>query len=412
MLSGSARPALFSWSRPRPGARLATVSPMSRAVVMRGALATLVLVLFAPIPLSSVYPVDNTWYWAISWDHGFVRRGLCGELAQLVAPGDLVSGALTMSQAAAFVAGLVVLAVGLRLVVRGTPASVGLGLAVALSPVGVGMMWTDPRPELFGYPALAFVAGALRLGGRSRDALVLLAGLLLAVVTLMSENVLLAIVPWAILLVLVGTAEEAARPRVRMLAVLLGLPVLTGLVVVAAGRASPAQVAALSRDAYPLPNHATGFMDFVGQDFLASVRYVGDSGLAFRFQSAASTAVALVVVAVAVAIAGGVHEVRRLPRSRLLAWAFLLPVVALVLQAAGGIDWPRWLGQQGGGALLTLGLWSLVRPEPEPPPWSRRWVAGVAVGTLVLVLMPSVPDLLLRHDLVGYWFSRVDRWVS
>jgi hypothetical protein len=142
------------------------------------------------------------------------------------------------------------------------------------------------------------------------------------------------------------------------------------------------------------------------------VRYVGDSGLGFRFQSALSTLVALVVVTAAVAVAGGAHEVRRLPRSRLLAWACLLPVIALVLQAAGGIDWPRWLGQQGGGALLTLGLWSLLRSEPGSPAWSRRWVAGVAVGTLVLVLMPSVPELLVRHDLVGYWFSRVDRWVS
>jgi hypothetical protein len=385
---------------------------MSRAVVVRGALATLVLALFAPIPLSSVYPLDNTWYWAISWDHGFVRRGLCGELAQLVAPGDLVGGAQALSQAAAFVGGLVFLVVGLLLVVRGSPASVGLGLAVVLSPVGVGMMWTDPRPELFGYPALAIVAVGLRLGGRSRDVLVLLAGLLLAVVTLMSENVLLAIAPWAILLVLAGTADEHRARRVRLLAILLGLPVLTGLVVAVAGRASPAQVAALSRDAYPLPNHATGFMDFVGQSFLDSVRYVGDSGLGFRFQSALSTLVALVVVTAAVAVAGGAHEVRRLPRSRLLAWACLLPVIALVLQAAGGIDWPRWLGQQGGGALLTLGLWSLLRPEPGSPAWSRRWVAGVAVGTLVLVLMPSVPELLVRHDLVGYWFSRIDGWVS
>lgn len=385
---------------------------MSRAVVVRGALATLVLALFAPIPLASAYPVDNTWYWAISWDHGFVRRGLCGELAQLVAPGDLVSGAQTLSQVAAFVAGLVFLVVGLVLVVRGTPASVGLGLALALSPVGVDMMWTDPRPELYGYPALALVAGALRVSGRWRDALVLLASLLLAVVTLMSENVLLAIVPWAILLVLAVAADEPLRQRVRALGFLLGLPVLAGLVVVVAGRGTPAQVAALSRDAYPLPGHATGFMDFVGQSFVDSVRYVGDSDLGFRFQSALSTLVALVVVVAAVAVAGGAHEVRRLPRSRLLAWACLLPLVALVLQAAGGIDWPRWLGQQGGGALLTLGLWSLLRPQPGAPAWSRRWVLAIAVGTLVLVLMPPVPELLVRHDLVGYWFSRVDSWVS
>lgn len=385
---------------------------MSRAVVVRGALATLALVLFAPIPLSSAYPLDNTWYWAISWDHGFVRRGLCGELAQLVAPGDLVSGAQTLSQVAAFVAGLVFLVVGLLLVVRGSPASVGLGLALALSPVGMDMMWTDPRPELYGYPALAIVTLALRLEGRSRDALVLSAGSLLAVVTLMSENVLLAIVPWAIVLVLAGTADESRRLRVRSLALLLGLPALTGLVVVVAGRATQAQVAALSKDAYPLPNHATGFMDFVGQSFPESVRYVGDSGLAFRFESALSTVVALVVVAAAVAVAGGAHEVRRIPGSRLLIWACLLPLLALVLQAAGGIDWPRWLGQQGGGALLTLGLWSLLRPEPGPPSWSRRWVAGVVIGTLVLVLMPPVPELLVRHDLVGYWFSRVDGWVS
>lgn len=168
---------------------------MSRATVaVRASLGALVFVVLAPIPLGNYYPVDYTWYWAITWDHGFVRRGLCGEIAQRLS-GDLAHNVQVMTCIAAVVGGATLLAIGLLLVTRGDPSGVGLGLALMLSPVGVSMMWRDPRPELLGYPALPLLALAATLSGTGRKACAASAGALIAIVTLMSENVVLAVVP-------------------------------------------------------------------------------------------------------------------------------------------------------------------------------------------------------------------------
>ena len=388
-------------------ARGVTLLRVSRAtLVVRGSVAALVFFLLAPIPLANHYPVDHTWYWAISWDHGFVRRGLCGEIAQRLS-GDLADNAQVMTCITAAIAGATVLAIGLLLMTRGDPSGVGLGLALILSPVGVSMMWGDPRPEILGYPALPMLATAAQSSrGRGR-AWAAVAGTLIAIVTLMSENVLLAIVPWAIVLLAVLTTDQTRAHRLHLLCWFAALPCASGLLVLLAGRANAAQVAALAADAARLPGDGSPFMVFLGQSFPQSVDYVAHSGLDWRFESLLSTAVALVIVGVAVAIAGGAREVRRMPRDRVVVSALALPAVAFVLQVVGGIDWPRWLGQQAAGALILVALVALVRPTRDA--WTMQRVASVATATLVLVMMPAVPDLLLRGHLVTYWFSRFAR---
>ncbi len=377
--------------------------PIARAVVVRYSVAALAFLLLAPIPLSNYYPVDNTWYWAISWDHGFVRRGLCGEVAQRL-PGDLADATQLLTCVTAAVAGAVLLAIGLLLVTRGDPAGVGLGLAVLVSPVGVPMMWSDPRPEMLGYPSLPLLAMAARSSGAGRRAWAVAAGALVAIVTLMSENVLLAIVPWAVVLLAVLTTGEARRQRLDLLGWFAALPCATGLLVLLAGRADDAQVAALAATAARLPGDGSAFMLFLAQSASESVAYVVHSGLTWRVESLASTAVALAIAGAAVAMAGGARQVRQVPRDDLVGAALALPVLAFALQVLGGIDWPRWLGQQAAGALIVVALVALRHPVRDA--WTSRRVTHVAAATVVLALIPAVPDLFVHGHLVSYWFSR------
>lgn len=380
---------------------------MSRAVVVRTGLAILALALVAPTPLSNKYPFDYTWYWAINWDHGFVRRGLSGEIAQRVSPHDLASAAQSLTALSAAAGGLVFLTVGVWLVTRLDPVSVGVGLTLTIAPVGVWMQWTDPRPESFGYLGFVPLALALFASGWVRDLLATSSGLLVGVVALMSENVLFAIVPWMVVLVLALTDEARRAEGVRLLAFLLPLPVAAGALLVVSGRANAAQVAALQHSAASVSPAAPGYVHFVGDSYSASVVYVVHHHLLLSAAGLGTTAVAVAVAAGAAGLAGCLDVVRRITWDRWLRLACLLPLLALVIEMFGGVDWPRWLGQQASGAVLVVGLFCLLRPERHPARWDALRFASVSVGICVLIAIPPVPYLLLDHNVVSYWFSRV-----
>jgi hypothetical protein len=376
---------------------------MRPGVLARGSATALAFLLLAPIPLGNYYPIDHTWYWAISWDHGFVRRGLCGEIAQRLS-GSLADATQLLTCITAAVGGAVLLAIGVLLVRRGDPSGVGLGLSTILSPVGVPMMWGDPRPEMLGYPALPMLAIAARSSGATRRAWAVTAGALIATVSLMSENVLLAVVPWAVVLLAVLTTAQTRAKRLDLLCWFAVPPFASGLLVLLAGRADDAQVAALADTAARLPGDGSDFMLFLTQSFPQSVDYVAHSGLTWRFESLASTTVALVVAGATVAMAGGAREVQHMPRDHVVIAALALPVLAFVLQVVGGIDWPRWLGQQAAGALVLIALVVLVGPACST--WTKQRIAAVVAATLVLAMIPAVPDLFVHGHLVDYWFSR------
>lgn len=365
------------------------------------------MALIAPIPLFQTYVGELTWYWAINWDHGFVRRGLCGELLQLLTSGSLASGAQAMTGVSACLGGLVLLATGLLLLGRGDPSSVGVGLALVVSPVGMLMAWSDPRPELFGLLALPGITVAMGRSPRVGKALLLGISLWLGVVTLMTEDVLFAVVPWGVILIAALTSGQPTQQRLREIAILVLVPATAATAVVVFGRADPAQVAALQRHASALSETAVPRMLFVGQGLGDNVRVVLSSGIGYRALTMGVTALVLVVVGLALSLSGVHHEVRRLPDDRLFRLSLLLPLLALLVETATGIDWPRWLGQLGSGALLTLALIMLDRPPAATLPWTPRRLMAVAAGTTVLFLIPTVPYLLPRGELISYWLGRL-----
>jgi hypothetical protein len=369
------------------------------------------VLLLAWVPLRRHYLPELTWYWAISWEHGFVRRGLCGEVAGLLPAGDLESAAQLLTGLSASVATASLATVALVRLLRGDPVSVALGLALLAGPVGVIMLWHDPRPEYFGYPAFLLVMAACRCRSAGQTVMVRcwlgLAAALLAVVTLASENVLFAVLPWCVVLLTVTTVGAPLAERVRLVIGFVALPGVAAAAVLLGGRADAAQLALLREDAARLDGEPVDFMRFVGQDLGQSLSMVVHSGVGHRM-SMVLVAVAIVAVLVAVLLVCGVRrEWSRLPVDRLVVLSLGLPVAGLLFQGATGLDWPRWVGQVACGALLTLTCWGVLVPDPGPARWRPPLVGGVALCFSALLLVPAVPYNIVPGAFPQFVASRI-----
>jgi hypothetical protein len=251
------------------------------------------------------------------------------------------------------------------------------------------------------------LAAALASRGLTRDVLTVGAGALLAVVALMSENVVFAVGPWAALLVLASTDADRRSEASRILALLAPLPLLAAAVVVLFGRADSEQVAALRVGARGFSQNAAHHMHFIGDSYRANVHFVVTHHLRLSFETLGTTLVAVAIASVAAGAVGYWHVLRREPWDRWIVCASVLPVLAFLLEAIAGVDWPRWVGQQAGGAILAVALFLLLRPEPVPPRWNAARIAVLVPALLVMMAIPQVPYTMTKHHVVDYWYSRV-----
>jgi hypothetical protein len=370
-----------------------------------------VSLLLAWVPLQRHYSSDLTWYWAIDWDRGFVRRGLCGELAELVPGRDLEAAAQLMTGLSASVATATIAVVAVLRLLRGDPVSVALGLSLVVGPVGFVMVYADPRPEYLGFPVLLLVMAAChaRRAGHAVAARCWLglASALVAVVTLASENVLFAVLPWCVVLLAATTVAAPLADRLRLVGGFVALPACAAAVVVAGGRADRSQVSALEENAERLDGRPGQLMQFVGQDLGQSVRMVLHFDVGFRVSTMLLAWAIVLVVALVLVACGARREWSRLPADGLLRLSFCLPVAGLLFQTATGFDWPRWVGQLGCGALLTLAAWGLLVPDPNPLRWSLGRTGRVALSCLLLVLVPAVPFTIPHGAVTEFVTSRI-----
>jgi hypothetical protein len=288
---------------------------------------------------------------------------------------------------------------------------VALGLSLIVGPVGFVVVYLDPRPEYLGFPALLLVmtaCGARRVGHDVAARCCLgLAAVLVALVTLASENVLFAVLPWCVVLLAATSVGASRAERVRLVAGFAALPACAAAAVVAGGRADPAQLAALRANADRLDGRPDQLMQFVGQNLAESMRMVLRYDIGFRVWTLLLVWAVVVLLALVLLVCGARREWARLPADPLVRLSLCLPVAALLFQTATGFDWPRWTGQLGCGALLTLTGWGLLVPDPDPVRWSFGRTSGVALGFLVLVLVPAVPFNIPHGAVSDFVSSRV-----
>ncbi|OBF08379.1 hypothetical protein A5730_10245 [Mycobacterium sp. ACS4054] len=371
-----------------------------------------------------VVPLDVYWmsYYAADYAHGFVRRGLAGELVRLV-PGDYFSVALGLRwlSTAAFLGGLATVA-GVVLFGRvRSERRLMVALLIPLLPFGVPFAAYSARPDLFGGAALALFSSALVCTRSRAGAMAWCAayGVAIAALTLVHEAIGLEFALGAVLAIIVlGTALNGSTGLGALLAVLPG--VLTAAAVAAFGRHDVAAQLCGSVPHQSMPNpfatvtspetllryvidgqsRQTDYHDWVCRnvmpnfdngiaDAIRSVGHVGAVGLAMSLVFGAAALVLTV---------WGLGNVSGVPPRAFVGvlrgrWPWAIGGLLLVAPVfLTGYDWTRWLIILAFDVGVVFILFAARRPEIDqrPTPKALRWFALLAIA-LALIPVGAVP---------------------
>lgn len=322
-------------------------------------------------------------YWVVTYRHGFVRRGLTGEIIRPLgaASSSAVANAAWLVAAVTVVAVIVLMELLFR---RRTPAACALGVLLACSPFVIDYAVYQRRPDLLGIPLLVLFGIGL-LYARRRVAAVglcLAFGVLTALVVLVHEAIALYALPWALVMICVVTSTRAeprtASRRPLALIAAFAVPALIALMVVGLwGRASTTQVTRLGRDASFLERgtRPDGTPRVLAFDFLHDtpsaaldrVRAIpGDTKLGI-----------LTLGAILVALQGAWVWWWARPRLKdglvrsgpvLSALCIISVVGGAVLLFATGVDWLRWVALVGSAWLVTCAVSILARDDGTERP--------------------------------------------
>ena len=371
-----------------------------------------------------VVPLDVYWmsYYSATYEHGFVRRGLAGELAGL-APGHYFAATLSLRwlSTAVYLCALATVAAVMLWGHHRSSRGVMVAMLIPLLPFGVPFAAYSARPDLFGGAALALFASAL-VFARSRVIAMgccLAYGAATSALTLVHEAVGLQFALGAVLaIVVLGAALRASQGLGVLLAVAPGA--LTAVAVATFARHDIASQLCSAVPHHLMPNpfatitsprtllqyvidgqpRQTDYHDWVCRNVMPSydhgigdaIRSVGHIGVVGLTVSLVFGAVAVVVTMSGVSAVSGVplHAFVEGLRHR-TAWtiAGLLLIVPVFLT---GYDWTRWLTIVAFDVGVVFILFAARRPEieQEPTPKALRVFICLVVA-LALIPMGTVP---------------------
>lgn len=339
-------------------------------------------------------------YWLVTYEHGFVRRGLGGEVLRLlpgpVTPGLVLGAAVTVSVVSAAAVVAVVIALLRR---EGEPA-LWLALLVAASPFTVEAAINKHRPDQLGLVVLC----ALALGGGRRWVNVV-TSLLLALLVLVHEGALVSYGLFALPL-LVRFRDLGSWVRA---GAWFAPSFLTTALVLVSGRAevaqveqllnSPGTVAVLERPS----DTDYSVLPYLSDSLADSVAVVA----AFPVEKATLMVLWGALLAVVHAVWLGRSGVRI--RSTWLPWTPAL--AALVFLHVTAVDWQRWIAAAFTALLVVVA--SLLPPAVEslPRPGERRRgspsLTGIMLGLAgYLASRPPAGSVGWRdgwQGFLGYW---------
>lgn len=371
-----------------------------------------------------VVPLDVYWmsYYAADYTHGFVRRGLAGELVHLV-PGHYFAVGLGVRwmSTAVYLCGLAAVA---GVVLAGGPRSqrrLMVAMLIPLLPFGVPFAAFSARPDLFGGTALALFSTALT-HARSR-ALAMgwcaLYGGAIAVLTLVHEAIGLQFAFGAVLaIVVLGGGLGSARRLGALVAVTPG--VLAAAMVAVLGRhdvaaelcaavphrlvpnpfAKVTSPETLLRFVIEGPPSQTDYHDWVCRNVMPNYdNGISDALRAVGQIGALGLTVSLIFGAAAVvATLWGLGELSGVPWHAFVAalhgrmtWvtAGLLLVVPVFLT---GYDWTRWLTVVAFDIAIVFLLFASRRAEIDQAPTPRTLrLFIVLVIAFALIPVGAVP---------------------
>lgn len=373
-------------------------------------MAALVAIAMSIIPNGYFYS-----YFSVDYSHGFIRRGLAGEIVNSF-PRDDYFAALRLLRwilTVAYSLGLAVLMWSVLGRGRRSERKVLLALLIPVLPFGFAFGLFSARTDLFGAAALAAFAVSLTTVTSRRWTVILSAtfGAALAVLTLMHEATpfLFGLGAIAALTVLApGLGSSALRV---CSALSLGPGLATALAVTVfgergmsqalcqsvphgpmnhpmAGKLTPSQI--LSGVRYEVDYHdwmCRAILPLFDQSFGDAVQFVGSIGV---LALAGSTLFGIGVLAASmylIAQASGV-PVRRFRDVLLTQKVAVILGLALFLPVfLTGVDWIRWWTTIAYNLGIVFVLFATRQPELSEPP-TRRSITVVAVAGIALALLP------------------------
>lgn len=363
---------------------------LAAAVVLVTSLVSLVREAAGPEPLT---PYVAPQYW-LSFEHGFVRRGLPGELARLLAGGrppgyDLVQA---LGVALSVLAVLAVLGLALLLARRAADrgAALAVAAAVVVSPLGLSLYARDlGRSDAIGVVAL--VAVAALPWGRWRPALALPVVAVVTSTAVAAEEFMVALVLPLGLLVLVpalaawGLRRAWAVPSLLPCALLAVYSALTRPSPAVLAEATAAARAAGVPPSLPLVPGQTDHdaVSRLGYGFRENVRtyYSITTPEGVLATTLVLVGLHLLVLGVVWRLLGG-----GLTDRAFVAVAGLAGAAALALSVAG-IDYRRWWS-----LAVVAGLAALLRLAEGP----RRSPGTASSGLLVALVVLAVAGVALQ----------------
>lgn len=344
-----------------------------------------------------VVPLDVYWmsYYTADYSHGFVRRGLAGELVRAV-PGHYFAASLGLRwlSTVIYLCGLVAVAGVVLFSRHRSERRLMLAMAIPLLPFGIPFAAFSARPDLFGGAALALFSSALAVARTRSVAMGCCAayGAAIAVLTLVHEANGLQFALGAVLTIIVlGGALKTAQCRAVLVAVTPG--VVAAAVVAGLGRHDIASqlCAAVPHRLMPNPfatvtspqtltrfvidgqSPQTDYHDWVCRNVLPNYDHgIGDAVRAVGHIGILGLTISLIFGAAALAATlWGLSGVSAVPLRAFIealqgrmTWviAGLVLVIPVFLT---GYDWTRWLTIVGFDVATVFILFAARQPEIE-----------------------------------------------
>jgi hypothetical protein len=347
-------------------------------------------------------------YWVVTYDYGFVRRGLAGELLQAL-PGPVTE---SMVVAAARLTGIVpvvaLILLAIVLLRNLTAPRAAMALLLMSSPFTLDEFLINSRPDQFGLAVLVVLAIFLRrLRGAQWWALIEISGAVMGALALIHEGNLLFYGVVALPMIMSDTSR---RGRTRAVgAALFFLPsAVAGLCIAAAGLGDARLAHALANDPVVRQIMGTGdqalvaFMDDGVRDSFALVASLGPHKMG--------------ILLIWGLLAGAIHVfwLGRWSRAATVAafryWIYWLPVVlAAGFSFATGVDWNRWFCVFGSSVMVAISAELIASPPnhdqvntlPGDLPYFQLPL-GIYLTTRMW-LEPSAPFMNSLRDVIA-WF--------
>ncbi len=337
-------------------------------------------------------------YWLVTYDHGFFRRGLAGEIAQATNLGSLSTSVDFWVQATAWIPTLIVVGIALLLLMRpSSPGHWGVALLLLASPYTVELFWTFRKPDQLGFLALPLVSW---LYSRRRwIGWAAICGLILAGLILIHEGIALTSLPWAFVISLSLLSRWERGGRALHLALTYAPAVVVGILI-AIVKPTEAALAGVTSDidrALGAGSHT--LTPFLRDDLFQSVALVRGLGMV--------NMMLMIVLGFGLALMhAAVWWIAGLPWPSVLtkpmtAVATAVPLLSLGLQALIGYDWFRWHGMWGCGLLITLALLLLAEPAWAISRTPR--ILPLCIGCAVLAIIPPISWVVRWPDITSYW---------